>query len=173
MVASVKAKIAPRKRKQMDFALALHRRIDTNTKELSKAHRFTAMQTICADGDAAGTRFKPALLQAKAPTAPHNNTTTHGLDRSRPRDDFAPNSKFLCSSQTISRLQARRVDFNRPSRSAKNLQCPYKAVTDALDEFFDIGKRLGQASTTAEFRAQTTPETMSFGLLGIDLPKSV
>ena len=49
----------------------------------------------------------------------------------------------------------------------------YKAVTDALDEFFDIGKRLGQASTTAEFRAQTTPETMSFGLLGIDLPKSV
>ena len=80
MVASIKAKIAPRKRKQMDFALALHRRIDTNTKELSKAHRFTAMQTICADGDAAGTRFKPALLQAKAPTAPHNNTTTHGLD---------------------------------------------------------------------------------------------
>ena len=71
--------------------------------------------------------------------------------------DFAPISKFLCSSQTMSGSQARRSGFDRPSRSAEILQCPYKAATNTLDEFVDIGERSGQASTTAEFSASNYP----------------
>ena len=55
--------------------------------------------------------------------------------------DFAPISKFLCSSQTMTGSQARRSGFDRPSRSAEILQCPYKAATATLDEFVDIGER--------------------------------